>query len=496
MPPVTKAPAPKIGKSGGGGMKPGGGSSQGATQAFSPMDSPFADRQVGAVKSDSANKSASDRPAESSSATQSQGSGGHGKTHYGQQSGVGEGEGEPKSKYGPDAKKPGQKMNALDVAKGLKSGSAQEKLATVKDVVSSVKQIVQDSGGDRKKIISELLSQYANLDKIWGLLLWGIWLFLTLGSAITPPFVLSIGPLLVLNTMLFSPKPAYWLTEVILAFFGIGEAMEEMREFGVFDKITITVWQKIIIVLIDLIGVIIALVATVLIFASFCYFILTPDLVSSFIKYAPSGYVGYAVDKKLGIPIYETCSEFFKFSSDLASGASGTNVTVPGAPINTGQWKDLVNQMAAKYQIDPCAVNTLLLMESSGGDPNAIGHDAHLGITDPFQREEAPRHNLNWSNSHGIGLVQPTIFPNGKWGTPWPDPNIPTRTEWGRNYTVVDLLDPTTNLDFGVRYLSERLKQANGDLRTAFRNYNGSGPYAERYADLAMSRYEKCKSGQ
>lgn len=49
---------------------------------------------------------------------------------------------------------------------------------------------------------------------------------------------------------------------------------------------------------------------------------------------------------------------------------------------------------------------------------------------------------------------------------------------------------PRHNLRIGARHL-KRLQRAHGDIRTAFRAYNGSGPAAEAYADAVMVLRDK-----
>ncbi len=191
---------------------------------------------------------------------------------------------------------------------------------------------------------------------------------------------------------------------------------------------------------------------------------------------------------------YDDVMNSVNLTSTGSVGSGVGNYGNNGGPINIGQWKDLVNQDAAKYNIDPCILNTILEMESGGGNPNAIGHDHHSGSIDPFIPNKPPFYGLNFSGndwSHGIGLTQWTIFPYSR--EKWPDPNVPQRLVYGKWYGIQDFLDPNISLDLTAHILSDKLKKSGGDLRSAFKSYNGSGAAADAYADKAMNKYNQCK---
>lgn len=194
---------------------------------------------------------------------------------------------------------------------------------------------------------------------------------------------------------------------------------------------------------------------------------------------------------------YDDVMNSINLTSTGSVGSGVGNYGNNGGPINIGKWKELVNQDAAKYNMDPCILNTILEMESGGGNPNAIGHDHHSGSVDPFIAGNPPSYGLNFSISnwsHGIGLTQWTIFPDGNPnGGKWPNPNVPQRQVYGKWYGVQDFLDPNLSLDLTAHNISDKLNRSGGDLRSAFRSYNGSGPAAEAYADKAMNKYNQCK---
>lgn len=191
---------------------------------------------------------------------------------------------------------------------------------------------------------------------------------------------------------------------------------------------------------------------------------------------------------------YDDVMNSVNLSGTGSVGSGVGNYGNNGGPINIGKWKDLVNQDATKYNMDPCILNTILEMESGGGNPNAIGHDHHNGGNDPYNPVAPPSYGLNFTlGSHGIGLTQWTIFPYNHAYGKWPNPSIPQRQVYGKWYGVQDFLDPNLSLDLTAHDISDKLKRSGGDLRSAFRSYNGSGSAAEAYADKAMNKYNQCK---
>ncbi len=165
----------------------------------------------------------------------------------------------------------------------------------------------------------------------------------------------------------------------------------------------------------------------------------------------------------------------------------GQEPTGPGA---SGQWSKEINAAAKKYNLEPCALQSVVQRESAG-DPKAVGHDAHSPSSDP-PNGIPPKHGLNWNYSHGIGLTQVTIFPEKRFDG-WRDSNTPSRKIGSTFYTVDDLYNPETNLDAGAYYLSNVcLKKCNGDYQCAFGCYNGAGTNSE-YAESVNRAYEQCK---
>ncbi|HYF05706.1 MAG TPA: transglycosylase SLT domain-containing protein, partial [Patescibacteria group bacterium] len=164
-----------------------------------------------------------------------------------------------------------------------------------------------------------------------------------------------------------------------------------------------------------------------------------------------------------------------------------------GGKLSIKQWVPKINQAANSAGLPDACMLAVVVQKESGGDPNAIGHDAHARSSDPFNPNSPPMYGLNWNYSHGIGLTQITIFPPHRYGG-WRDPNTPSRRLVGKWLTVPDLINPDTSLQISAEYLTSLYKQHGNSIRTAFRAYNGSGPMAEAYADSAMALYNTCKA--
>ncbi len=172
----------------------------------------------------------------------------------------------------------------------------------------------------------------------------------------------------------------------------------------------------------------------------------------------------------------------------------GTTYTNGGKPVAKGQWKDLVNKIAQETNLDPCILQALLDKESSGGIPDSIGHDSHNKSSDPFNPNSPPFYGLNWQYSHGIGMVQITIFKPSLYGG-WKDANTPSRKLVGAWHTIPQLLDPEYNLRVGAQYMTQLLKSQKGDLEAAFGGYNGAGK-GSGYSRTVMGYYNACKASQ
>ena len=141
-------------------------------------------------------------------------------------------------------------------------------------------------------------------------------------------------------------------------------------------------------------------------------------------------------------------------------------------------------------------MQTLLQMENDDEDPKAIGHDGHANNPkDPFNENAPPFYNLDWKNSHGIGLLQITIYQKGRtdWAR-WRDSNTPSRNINGRFYTLPELLEPTANADAGASHFKWCSNVRGTDnYEQVFTCYNaGNTVDTNSYGKTANAAYQQC----
>lgn len=174
----------------------------------------------------------------------------------------------------------------------------------------------------------------------------------------------------------------------------------------------------------------------------------------------------------------------------------------------------LIKKVAQERNLDSCFLYTFVVKESSGR-VNVIGHDENvnkkgvrsnamykssgktykgISFSDFKKNDDTPICTdkedlcLDWRFSHGIGLVQITIFPgdnikkNGAFAKKIKD----------RIYSPKELFLPETSLHAAVDYLEE--SGCGNNLRLCFQKYNGTGTLAEQYANEAVGIYNNCKS--
>ena len=187
----------------------------------------------------------------------------------------------------------------------------------------------------------------------------------------------------------------------------------------------------------------------------------------------------------------------------------------PANRVDVSRWDADIRAAAAANNLEYCYVRSFLERES-GGDPNAIGHDhtERAPITgtvrrwqspadgpkaderggrahDLFNPAHPPLHNLDWQFSHGIGLMQITIFPRND---DWIDADNPARRMppgSGPRFTVLQLLNPVTSITAATSYLAHLFQQT-GNLETAAARYNGSGSRADAYGRDIMRASQIC----
>lgn len=104
-------------------------------------------------------------------------------------------------------------------------------------------------------------------------------------------------------------------------------------------------------------------------------------------------------------------------------------------------------------------------------------------------KQAAARYGVDWMDLKQIGVQESGLRPGArnlnKNGTE--DRGImQLNSRYDAERGVTDPVDPEQNIMVGAKVWAQALKQAKGDVRQAFRIYNGSGPRAEQYADNAM----------
>lgn len=127
------------------------------------------------------------------------------------------------------------------------------------------------------------------------------------------------------------------------------------------------------------------------------------------------------------------------------------------------QWADLATEIGGTYNVDPVLVQAIIAQES-GGDPNATNNTGGDKL-----------------RGGSYGLMQMSLK---------------TAQGYGYNGDGSGLLDPRTNLDLGVRYLSDCLAQSGGDIGGAAQAYNsGRTDGAPKYASQVLGFYARLGGG-
>ncbi|MFT8317868.1 MAG: lytic transglycosylase domain-containing protein [Sporolactobacillus sp.] len=130
-------------------------------------------------------------------------------------------------------------------------------------------------------------------------------------------------------------------------------------------------------------------------------------------------------------------------SSAAASSPSETGTTAAPAaalPSSGSPYSGLVNQMAAKYDVDPSLIQSIMETES-GGNSQAV------------------------SQAGAEGLMQ--LMP----GT-------------ARALGVSDTFDPAQNLEGGTKYIKSLLQTFHGNVRLALAAYNSGAANVQKYGDV------------
>lgn len=130
-----------------------------------------------------------------------------------------------------------------------------------------------------------------------------------------------------------------------------------------------------------------------------------------------------------------------------------------GFPPAVLQWCGVISQYAERHGLQPDLVAALILQES-GGDPNAYSHSGAVGLMQVMPRD---------------GLAASFMCANGPCFSDRP--------------TMDELRDPEFNIAYGTRMLANLLKRS-GDLREALRSY-GPRDMGYGYADIILRLFQR-----
>jgi hypothetical protein len=120
------------------------------------------------------------------------------------------------------------------------------------------------------------------------------------------------------------------------------------------------------------------------------------------------------------------------------------------------EWLRYISDYSNQFKVDPWLVLAVIRVESYG-NPVAV----------------------SYANARGLMQIMPGTgrYIAKKLGEPWKG--------------ISSLFDPETNIRYGVYYLSELLKWANGDIRRALAAYNGGPGNVKRYGEARYEEYTR-----
>jgi len=184
----------------------------------------------------------------------------------------------------------------------------------------------------------------------------------------------------------------------------------------------------------------------------------------------------------------ETFSESALRTGAWCKGLENNNIQkyelVSGQPMQS--WEEVLAMVSQKTGVKAEYLCVLLWMESRG-NAYSVGADGECGA---FQT--MPQFYGNYADycaryGGDYAFVAKTCA-REKWDD-YPF-NVYPKAELGFD-NPLSCFHPLNSATAGAIEFGRKLKAANGDVRGAFRRYNGAGAQAEAYADKAFSRLQK-----
>jgi soluble lytic murein transglycosylase-like protein len=145
--------------------------------------------------------------------------------------------------------------------------------------------------------------------------------------------------------------------------------------------------------------------------------------------------------------------------SGQANGSPGACLVSPNYPQSILQWCDLITRYAGQFGLPPDLIAALILQES-GGQPQAYSHSGAVGLMQVMPRD---------------GLAASFMCVNG--------PCFSNRPP------IAELQDPEFNVKYGTRMLAGLLNKY-GDMREALKAY-GPKDMGYYYADKVLGIYQR-----
>lgn len=206
-----------------------------------------------------------------------------------------------------------------------KNNPSQNSNDSVKDKVQNLSEKLKDIKGDPRKMLAQVADEQFGLGEKIGTLLWAIWGVLAIAGVIVSltlvGLVAGLPVIIIFNLLIVKPKWVYQLTLFILDLVGVGEAIQVAGKAGL-DKVNIRLknWQKISIIILDIVFVIGMVLVMYSIVSNFCSHF--GGIVTSIAAAAADWWYG----TKNFSQANDFCAQINKFNTDVFSGSAQVNL--------------------------------------------------------------------------------------------------------------------------------------------------------------------------